>query len=395
MTLTRDSVVRETRRCFGRLLRTFDTLAPGLSSGSPIGRALSIMVLALPVLSTHAGDFDGVPQVLLFFVLTLLKRLETLMLQLPICDDHPEYTVLFEKLAKSQESEGGSEDELPFQNIKTLLLQGDPELLEHFESDDCSCEVPEVWGCQARDYWPVYDAFPNLNRIQHLYLHNSIACPRNLNQVLKNAPSLRTLYMTPRREDDFDHGPGGDLTHAHPEALDVALLERPKKLRHLDVAWFDCRGYESLIGPEGRLSAIAELVHLEKLCIQLCVLYGNSPANLLTPLVDLLPPSLVELALEEWWWDDVDTYDDMEDWIATEKVVHYQGKQEYRAKAVGILEKFALACPGRLPKLRKVSFLTKIPWTWTLEGYVTMQSHFDGVKGLLEGHGVEFLVDEV
>lgn len=440
LTLTRDSVVREIRRSFGKLLRTFNPHSPGLAVGSPIGRALEIMVVALPVLSTQAGDFDGVPQVLMFFILTYLKNLETLMLQVPICDDHPEYRVLFEKFFQAWDAweakldarqaarqdadldeDMDEESRPPLQNVETLLLQGDPELLEHFESDDCSCEVPEVWGCQARDYWPLFECIPNLTTlevssddgvwavtkrdrphkrppylrgIRHLYLHNSIACPRNLYQVLKNAPDLQTLYMTPRREDDFDHGPGGDDTHAHPESLDTALLEHSTKLRHLDVGWFDCRGFETLIGPEGRLSCLPELAHLEKLCIQLCVLYGNNPANLLNPLVGLLPPSLVELTLEEWWEDDIDTYEDMVDWSVIDMITHYQLKQDYRAKAIRILEHFAMSCTSHLPKLRKVTFLIKIPFTWSVEGQVSMASHFSGVKYLLDGHGIEFLVED-
>ena len=426
LTLTRDSVVREIRRSFGRLLRTFHPDAPGLNAGSPIGRALAIVVLALPVLNTPVGGFDDVPQVLLFFILTLLKRVETLLIQLPICDHHPEYTALFEKLAKvSEEDSKRRHDttEPPFRHVRTLMLQGDPELMEHFESDDCSCEVPEVWGCQARDYWPLFEALPNLTtlevssddgawrnardasgekdpkpylgRIRHVYLHNSICCPRTLHHVVKNAPSLQTLYMTPRLEDDFEHGPAGDDSDAHPEALDNALLEHAPKLRHLDVAWFDCRGFDCLIGPEGRLASLPRMRRLETLCVQLCVLYGNNPATLFTPLADLLPPSLVELALEEWRWSDLDTLDEMDDWIASERVTHYQAKQEYRAAALGILEQFALDCPRRLPRLRKVSFLTKIPWTWKLEGFVGMESHFQGIRRILEGGGVEFIVDEI
>ena len=438
LTLSRESVIRETRRAIGRLLRTFRPVAAGAAPSAPavlvepIRHAIAVLTHGLPVLSTSAGDFDTVPQVILAYILRFLARLETLMLQVPICDDHPEYTALFERLAEAAAHFAGSDappELIPFCHVSTLLLQGDPELLAHFESDECDCEIPEVWGSQARRYAPLFARFPRLatlevstddgawsnvldehplflqggaaappylGSIRHLYLHNSIACPRNLHQVLRNAPALQTLYMTPRRDDAFYRGPPEDATYAHPEALDVALERHAHNLRHLDVAWFDVIGFESLIGPDGRLASLPTLVQLEKLCVQLAVLYGTSPmAALATPLVDLLPPNLVELTLEDWWWSSLDAYDDMADWGAQQKLAHYRSQHEYRRTATRMLEEFATGFRHRMPRLKKVLLLCQIPWTWMVERGVDLSFHFEATRQLFKDQNVDFAVEEM
>ncbi|KAK0639919.1 hypothetical protein B0T16DRAFT_432482 [Cercophora newfieldiana] len=441
LTLTRDSCIRETRRAVGRLLHTFHPNPDPRPLMIPISQALEVMAINLPALSTHAGDFHDVPQVIVAFILMFLTKLETLMLQVPICDDHPEYTALFQKLqaarqyfvtgaaAEGPNSDSDSDPELtPFQHIETLMLQGDPELLDHFENEECDCEIPEVWGSQPRRYFPMFRCFPRLHTlevstddgawsnilderasyltgdttsppylrgIKHLYIHNSVACPRNLHQVLFNAPDLQTLYMTPRRDDDFYRGPPETTTNAHPQALDVALTSHARNLRHLDVAWFDVSGFESLIGPEGRLASLPNLPRLEKLCIQLAALYGTSPATaLLTPLAELLPPNLVEFTLEDWWWSNTNMLDDVETWTAKEKLTHYRNEREYRRFAVEMLEGFARDHRERMPRLKKVLLLVKIPYTWIVEDGIEIGFHFENVKKLFAEKGVEFLVEE-
>ncbi|KAK0711941.1 hypothetical protein B0H67DRAFT_555832 [Lasiosphaeris hirsuta] len=435
LTLTRESVIRETRRAVGRLLRTFNAVTEPAILMDPIRSALSVMVCNLPVLSTRDGDFDEVPQVIMSFILMFLTRLETFLMQVPICDDHVEYTSLFVKLkairnhfaAYAADDPDGAAPHTPLQKISTLLLQGDPELLEHFEGDDCDCEVPEVWGLQPRRYAPVFEClpalttlevstddgawvnlveehrsflqggstYPYLRGIRHIYLHNSIACPRNLFHILLNAPDCQTLYMTPRRDDAFDRGDPGDSTHAHPEALDVALTLHARNLRHLDIAWFDAYGYESLIGSDGRLASLPGMEQLEKLCIQLAVLYGSAPAALETPLAELLPPNLVELTLEDWWWFNLDVYDEMEDWGPVHKLSHYRQQREYRANAIRMLTQFARDFRDRMPKLEKVLLLVKIPYTWMVEEGIPIGFHFEDVKAAFGLKGVEFLVDEI
>lgn len=436
LTLTRDSTIRETRRAVGRLLRTFRPATKPPQLMASITQALDVMTLSLPALSTSAGDFDEVPQVIVAFILVFLTKLETLMLQIPICDDHPEYTSLFFKLENARkhfltiaEADPAANAELvPFERIETLLLQGDPELLYHFENEECNCDIPEVWGSQARRYFPMFACFPRLHTlevstddgawssildertsylqggdagppylrgIRHLFMHNSVACPRNLHHVLYNAPDLQTLYMTPRRDDDFYRGPPEQTTNAHPQALDIGLSHYARNLRHLDVGWFDVSGFESLIGPEGRLACLPHLPRLEKLCIQLAVLYGTAPATALqTPLAELLPPNLIELTLEDWWWFNADTLDRMEDWGPPEKLAHYWNQREYRRLAVQMLEQFARDHGERMPKLKKVMLLVKLPFTWIMENGIEIGFHFKEVKRLFEERGVVFLVEE-
>lgn len=435
LTLTRDSAIRETRRAVGRLLRTFRPASEPANLMLPIAKALEVMELSLPRLSTSAGDFDDVPQVIVAFILMFLTKLTTLLLQVPICDDHPEYTALFLKIQNARSyflaaaaHPEHARDPLPFDTIESLMLQGDPELLEHFEHEECDCEIPEVWGSQPRRYYPMFECFPRLHTlevstddgawsnildegssflngdttnlpylkgIRHLYIHNSVACPRNLHQVLFNAPDLETLYMTPRRDDDFYRGPPENSSSAHPQALDLALANHARNLRHLDVAWYDVSGFESLIGADGRLGSLPQLARLEKLCIQLAVLYGTSPAaSLHIPLAELLPPNLVELTLEDWWWHNTDTFDDMEHWTARDKLAHYHNQRDYRRLAVQMLEQFAKDCKSRLAKLKKVMLLVKIPYTWVVEDGIEIGFHFAQAKKLFKNSGVEFLVEE-
>jgi hypothetical protein len=423
-------VVRELRRSFVRLMRTFH---PDPESGIMVEGDSTDMIPIFTVRSVLepgrscfevADGFDDIPQIMLLYIISVLTRLETLLLQLPIRGDHEDYRYLLWRLLFSSELPSVSNRGMPFQHLTTLLLQGDPDLVRHFQSDNCSCETPEVYGCKPRLYWPMMEAFPKLTtleishddgewqnyrpdfrdgvqqpyfpRIQHLYLHESDASPRSLHQVLSSSPELQTLYMTPRADYEYFHEEEDeDSTFAHEEALDIALLQRARHLRHLDIGWFDCRNFESLIGPEGRLASLPEMTSLEKLYIQLSVIYGSNPAMLRTPLVELLPPALAELTLEEWWWANSDILEKMGDWQLSDRVLYYQSKQEYRANAIGILTQFALEAPKRIPTLRKVSFLTRITPTWVLEDSVPMQYHFENVTAVFAKSGVTFLAGEV
>jgi hypothetical protein len=436
LTLTQLEVIREMKRVMTRQIKSFHSNDRLLKEQFPaVHAALNVMVTALPFLNTSTGEFDEVPQILFFYIASFTKRLETLLLQVPVCDDHPEYTALFEKFYQANQLRlkaptGDSIfGEPPLQHLKTLLLQGDPELLMHFEGDNCDCDIPDLWGCQARRYHPLYEALPSLTtlevssddgvwdnmrhrrpdgtrppyleRIRHLYLHNSIAYPRDLHHILINAPNLTTLYMTPRRDPEPYPDEEAAGMDEHPESLDAALMQprARQQLRHLDIAWFDCTEHTNLIGASGRLTSLPALVNLDKLCIQLCVLYGTGdPTTLLTPMASLLPPNLSELTLEEWWWDSVPTYDVMPGWTPAERVRHYQGRAEYRAQAIAILSRFAADTRGAegrtMPRLRRVTFQTKFLWTWRLDGFVSAESHFGAVAGLFAERGVEFRVQE-
>ncbi|KAL2127468.1 hypothetical protein VTI74DRAFT_10685 [Chaetomium olivicolor] len=449
ITLTRLTVIREVRRVLGAYLDTFKPAPEVDVLTAATANFVKMLARFLPHMVVSEGDFDHVPQALLCFILMSLPKLETLLMEVPISDEHPEYDVLCHQIAGMKDLFSRQPESAPFQNIRTLLLQGDPELIAHFDHEDCDCDIPEVFGAQPRRYAALFASFPKLEtlevssddgvwnnlldepdffhassshpfhanssistsisisntgpappylaNIKHLYLHDSVAHPNDLRQVLLNAPQLETLYMASRRDgtvrDPFeDSGP-----HAHPEALDMALAEHAKHLRNLDLSWEDLEGYEPLVGPEGRLASLAHMTQLQTLCIQMAVLYGKPAAVLENPLVDLLPPNLVSLTLEDWWWSNAALLDDLPTWTNQQKVRHYQAQHNYRVSALRTLSQFARDVRTRLGKLKKVCLLCRIPWTWTLEGAVPIEFHFEAVRSLFLKEGVEFSVrgDEV
>lgn len=201
--------------------------------------------------------------------------------------------------------------------------------------------------------------------------------------------------MTPSDEASIDPPLVEDAANADEEALDTALELYAHNLHHLDVSWYERFGTESEIGQHGRLNSLPRLQKLEKLCVQLAVLYGTKPATVLdTPLAEQLPPNLVELTLEDWWWSNVDTYEHLEWWEARDAVAHYQSQGEYRRTALRMLEQFARDAPERLPRLRKVLLLCKIPWTWMMDPDVPLDFHFREVRDVLASKGIQFLVED-
>ncbi|KAK3322826.1 hypothetical protein B0H66DRAFT_555315 [Apodospora peruviana] len=465
LTLSRNSVTRESRRALVKLASSFRD-SPGAVVSyrtSAFWIYIREMVQAGVAQSSQAviaADWSDIPQLIMAYILSRLSRLETLLLQVPICDDQPEYVpLLYELVAISAKFPAspmyGCRDHphhgpylpsipvpevMPFQHIGTLLMQGDPELREHFENDECNCEIPESWGVQTQDYYKLFTLFHKLHTLEvstddgnwragidglgdhtpelylkgfrHIYLHGSASDPIGLYHLLLNASDLETLYMTPRRDDGYFHVQHESGGHAHPEAFDVALEKHAKHLRHLDVVWDDLiGGSTTVIGPEGRLASLPTLTKLEKLCVQLAVVYGGdlelagieqgrdtvepeTLLGLLPPLADLLPPNLVELTLEDWWWSNLDDFEMMDDWDVEQRLAHYRSKKDYRETAIKILRRFASDSTHSQPKLKKVLLLCKIPWTWMVEGGVPLDFHFEEVREAFAERGVEFLVDE-
>ncbi|KAK4096446.1 hypothetical protein N658DRAFT_501589 [Parathielavia hyrcaniae] len=433
ITLTDLAVMREIRELLPSYLDTFELAQGDGILTHAVQHFLLMLRQYLPQMVLSEGDFDDVPQGLVCFILMFLIKVETVLLQVPVSDDQPEYEAFCVQIAGVKNLYRDEPQATPFQNIHTLLLQGDPELLTQIEDEDCECDTPEVWGAQPRRYAGLFASFPKLatlevssddgvwttelddpslfntipgilddpelpflRGIRHIYLHNSVAYPGDLHHLLLNAPQLETLYMAPRS--DFPHETIDDNNHnAHPEALDIALANHAKHLRELDVSWEDITGFESLVGPEGRLTSLAQMASLRTLCVQMALLYGRPSAVLETPLVELLPPNLVELALEDWWWSSVELADEMPEWGAERKVRHYQAQHHYRVSALRTLTQFARDVRPRLQSLRKVVLLCRIPWTWVLEGAVPLEFHFENVKSLFLAQGVQFSVksDEV
>ncbi|KAK4244589.1 hypothetical protein C7999DRAFT_43778 [Corynascus novoguineensis] len=430
LTLSSNSVIREVRELLPKYLPTI-TPAPGTGALLTATRHFLQMLSQLfPKMVLSEGDFDHVPQALLCFTLMFLDKVETVLLQVPISDDQPEYDVLCAQIEGVKDLFRKEPQTVPFQSIRTLMLQGDPELLAQIEDDECECDVPDGWGAQPRRYSSLFASFPNvmtlevssddgvwnldlehhplmfliddsppepfMPNIRHIYLHNSVAYPGDLHHLLRNAPQLETLYMAPRGDKSLKQVVD-NTAGEHPDSLNIALAEHAKSLRNLDVSWEDIWGFEALVGPEGRLTSIAEMGSLRTLCVQLALLYGKPSAVLETPLVDMLPPNLVELALEDWWWSNLQLLEELPTWDTEAKVRHYQSQHLYRTAALRILTEFARDVRTRLRHLKKMVLLVKIPWTWVLEDAVSLDFHFEVVKSVFLGQGVEFSVkcDEV
>lgn len=441
MTLSHVAVIRDVRRALTTLLPTFNPGPETNILSTALSQFAMLLRFSLPHMSTNQGDIDHMPQALLCLILMCLLKLETLLMQIPICEDDGEYGLFCQQIGTIKNLFASEPESMPFQNIHTLHLQGDPELIAQFEDGDCECEYYEVWGCQAANYASLFTNFPKLTtlevsgddsvwsniandaltttflsggappppfleRIRHIYLHDSAATPRDLHHLLLNAPNLETLYMALRpgaldREIDLDPTIQETDNNNDPESLDNALSSGlAPRLRNLDVSWDNLTDLESLVGPDGRLTALPSMTSLQTLCIQMATLYG-SPAAVASsaPLIDLLPPNLVELALEDYWWANAEQLETLPEWDTRQKVTHYQSQAGYRASAVRMLGEFAAAVgtEGRLEKLKKVVLLCRIPWTWVLEGAVASEFHFEEVKAILGGKGVEFEVrcDEV
>ncbi|KAK3399436.1 hypothetical protein B0T20DRAFT_409987 [Sordaria brevicollis] len=317
---------------------------------------------------------------------------------------------------------------IPFQHLTTLLLQGDPSVedpttLDDDEDDDSEAgDLPEVFGVQIRHYDSLLRLLPALTTVEvstddgifsllelevdedheltggfydpdphslpkklipakHIYLHESIADPRNIGRILRHAPNLETLYMQPRRVDSFHRIPPQDSTVADDDCLDQALAKYGNtKLKHLDLNWFDCQGSEASIGVGGRLSTLPLLSRIEKLCLQLVLLYGDLPEGEImmaqTHIADLLPPNLVELALEDWWWESLDDFDTFYRWSEAQRDTHYKEKEGYRRTVLVMLGDLA-AVSGKnsrpmdrmkggrkMHNLKKVRFFIRTLPTW-------------------------------
>ncbi|KAK4638849.1 hypothetical protein QC761_703980 [Podospora bellae-mahoneyi] len=452
ITLTRNNVIRGVKEAMHEQLGRFKPSdAPGV-----IAQYVRNSIMQAGSVCSHWMQpyYDGLPQNIFSMILASCKRVETLLLEVPICDEDGDYNILFHKMHGDlhefdlARDPSVKDEERPYQHIHTLLLQGDTEMIKHLEIDECDCDIPDNYGVKCNTYFPLFAALPklatvevtcdsgdwtnpivNLNQnimarlhaihpgstqfyktmaslppdhpylggIKHIYLHNSMVMPHHLHYLLKFAPYLETLYVTPRRiEDDGPvrwprvHGPEEE-DH---ESLNLGLQQYGKKhLKNLDVGWTSLKNMEKLVGPEGRIICLPELKNLEKLCIQLETLYGNMKNAAVLPLLSLLPPNLMELTIEDWWWRYEKLYFDMKMWKPKKKVEHYTREKAYRQAAVEMLMRFAKSLDVTTNRLKKVMLVCKIPWTWVLEGAVEADEHFMGVKLAFEEKGVVFEVD--
>ncbi len=236
-------------------------------------------------------------------------------------------------------------------------MQGDPDPLAIIENDE--------QGARPHNYTPLFASFPNLTalkvssdcgvwhcpslpppsmpKLRHIYLYDSDAGPKDLGDLLPNAPELRTLCMTPTLRTSYSYTPGS--------TFGIALTDHTN-LGDLNVHW---RAIDS-----DRVTSLAEVQSLRSLCIQMDLLCGNASAALETPLIDLLPSNLVELTVKEW------------------------RRSRLKPRAVHTLMQFARDVRKRLHDLKKVVLLCETLWILGQEGEI---------KTMFLEQGVEFSVE--
>lgn len=294
------------------------------------------------------GNFKYVPQVVFCYVLMHLTMVDTVLLQIP-CGDERKYTILCTEI----ETIECMFQKERFQHIHTLLLQGDPNIPATSDIDE--------WGCQPHHYTQLFASFPNLTtlrvssdlgvwdhatlppNLRHVYLYDSGASPGDLGNLLRNAPQLETLSMTPNC----------GTCYIYHDAPDFGIqLTNHTNLWHLNVRW------KSL--DSDRPTSLAEMQSLRFLHIQMFMLYGAKPLALETPLIDLLPPNLVQLTVDEW------------------------EPASSKPHAMNILTQFARDVRKRLHGLKKVVLRCEIPCIWEQEG---------DVKTMFLDQGVDFSVE--
>ena len=155
-----------------------------------------------------------VVQMLVMALFLVATRIETLLLQIPVSDEHDDYHFLFSELegfkfGNADEPHLDRDQPRPLERLETLLLQGDPEMIEYYDGLDedasyldetCAAHASvyrRLWlqvqtlktlevsgddglwenqddpsGPGARTFWFMHDR-PFLGNIRHIYLHNS------------------------------------------------------------------------------------------------------------------------------------------------------------------------------------------------------------------------------
>jgi hypothetical protein len=332
-------------------------------------------------------------------------------------------------------------------NVTKLLFQADPERLATEEARRLGwphvhdAEEPEA--ARPGYYWPIYMACPKLETLEftrddgmwiaddvqavmeetvrlswvrELYLSNSLSTPKDLCDILLTFPRLELLYMS---AEEWCPSPAHDETE-NDEVLDESLTKYGKHLRQLDLGWWSCMECLPEIGEEGILTCLPKLTHMWELSIQMNLLYRDSRARTLLAggqLVDLLPPNLTHLRLEEWWWTWAEL-DPLPQAIVTSNytgappagmqtvIDRYHGLADYRNAIVVLLTGLASLVGGdRMPRLKKVVYSIRVPQHWLPPTNVWPRAtaskmkledlhQFTPLMSLFASKGIEFNVGE-
>ncbi len=141
--------------------------------------------------------------------------------------------------------------------------------------------------------------------IEDLHLHNTSEGPMGIAALLERTPSLRSLHVRQRPKHKFDAETLNDrgLEMEGKELnLSKALTMHADSLRELHLIFDYTFEYQYFVGPGQRLGSLPLLHRLEKLTIQLQLLFGHPRRLDPDPdLSELLPPNLVELTIRDDW----------------------------------------------------------------------------------------------
>ncbi|KAL0465863.1 hypothetical protein QR685DRAFT_128928 [Neurospora intermedia] len=161
----------------------------------------------------------------------------------------------------------------------------------------------------------------NIKSIRRLYLLDTELQPRTLGSILLKIPQNLTSFVLQRRPSNPGHQPKLlDFPTKKVPTLSEVLLLKGSKLPELSLILYYTHCFRNFIGLGKRLTYLPTLDRLEKLTIQMHLLFGDTrgfSANLLVP---RLPPNLVELNILDEWEMDVA---ERELWL-TRYVYHYE-----------------------------------------------------------------------
>ena len=235
-----------------------------------------------------------------------------------------------------------------------------------------------------------------LTNVTRLFLNDTFVTPQQLSRVLSYFPALEILYVDPRWTHDNNAFVEEDTFTT---TLDDALRRHGRRIRHLDLGFFDCRECEDTIGDDGRLTCLVDMTQLLTLCVQLnllCPSTGVDAHGAAVMLSDLFPPSLEELSVEDWWWSDADEWIWQIDRMSLEEGLSepYARRAGYRAGIVAALMSLADLAPEKFPNLRKVAYLVRSQLTWRIGNQRMLEPHMAGVREAFQIHGIEFTVAE-
>lgn len=170
---------------------------PKLKLGTPPGSYNSLCVTMAVMAEVVSGiqPFQWyTAQLLIARLLPVTPRLETLLLQIPVSDDHSDYHILFKdlELHTSRDIEDARWDQpRPLQHLETLLLQGDPEMVDYYDGlDDGDIDQPETWGAHASVYRRLWLQVPRLKTLE-------VSCDDGLweNQDEPDDPNAQTFWF--------------------------------------------------------------------------------------------------------------------------------------------------------------------------------------------------------